>query len=96
MTLLMQNCRCEPNNLQGVSDELYHAVGDSRRTVEEDRTVVASRKTGWECWTTGVAEQASVEWNSVCAANGLPMERLEERMVWGEQRASGRKSIEKW
>lgn len=41
-TLLMQNCRYHPNNLQGVSNELYHAVGSSRWIVETDRINIAT------------------------------------------------------
>ena len=40
----MQNYRCEPNNLPGVSNELYHAVGNSEWSVGKDGGDLAAGK----------------------------------------------------
>src|SRR5215213_7338633 len=85
MTLLQQNCRCEPNKLQGVSNELYHAVGGSRWAVGTDRASSAAREEERQCWTTRFAKPTSGERDLVCLEKWLPVERLEEGMVWCQQ-----------
>src|SRR5215210_2745949 len=96
MTLLEQNCRCEPNKLQGVSNELYHAVGGSGWTVGTDRASSAAREEERECWTTRTAQSTSGERDLVCLEKWLSVERCEEGMVWCQQQpARGVSNLER-
>ena len=62
-----------------------HLVGSARWTVGTDRASSAAREEERECRTTRFAQSTSGERDLVCAAEWLPVERLEERMVWSQQ-----------
>ena len=81
MTLLVQNCRCEPNKLQGVSDGLYHALGSARRAVGAGWAAFAAGETGGEPRSAGLGEPTGVQRDIVRSAHRLPMEEFEKGMV---------------